>query len=265
MKILALVVSLFVAGVAFALPESAPRPGGIAIVDVGPSSGPAPEVRLDDRPVLVAEDGGRYMAVVGVPLDQEPGELILSIGENKVPVSILAHGYEEQRLTIKNKSYVTPDQSHLDRIGRERQIIDAALNRFRNVTVTDISLGPPLDGRRSSSFGLRRFFNDQPRAPHKGMDIAAPSGTPIAAPRTGLVTATGNYFFNGNTVIVDHGQGFVTMYCHLSEIAVEEGDEVVAGQLVGVVGATGRVTGPQLQFGTYRNGTAVDPAMLLSN
>ena len=171
------------------------------------------------------------------------------------------HAYAEQRLTVKNQSYVTPDQEQLDRIGRERKIIDAALNNFREVPVRRYFPRRTGRGRRSSSFGLRRFFNEQPRAPHKGMDIAAPQGTPIKAPRDGVVTATGDFFFNGNTVIVDHGQGFVTMYCHLSEIAVENGQAVATGETLGAVGATGRVTGPHLHFGTYLNGTAVDPAI----
>lgn len=255
---------LLVAGITAATDPS-PRPGGIAIVDVGPLDHPAPIVRLGDTPVLVMRHQGRWQAVVGIPLDTAPGKLVLDVGDETVAVAVEDHAYAEQRLTIKNKSHVTPDQTQLERIGRERQIIDAALGNFRDTDVDGISLRPPVSGRRSSSFGLRRFFNDQPRAPHKGMDIAAGSGTSIVTPRDGVVTATGEFFFNGNTVIVDHGQGFVTMYCHLSEIAVAEGSAVATGDKLGAVGATGRVTGPHLHFGTYLNGTAIDPAILLTN
>ena len=246
-----------------AAPQHSPRPGGVAIVDVGAATGSAPAVSYAGRPVLLMQDGERWQAVIGVPLDTEPGQVSVEVDGFALTFTINEHGYAEQRLTVSNQSYVTPDQAQLDRIGRERRIIDAALNNFRNVPVDGLSLAAPVDGPRSSSFGLRRFFNDQPRSPHKGMDIAAGTGTPILAPRAGLVTATGDYFFNGNTVILDHGQGYVTMYCHLSEIVVEEGQEVTAGESIGAVGATGRVTGPHLHFGTYLNGTAVDPAILL--
>ena len=256
--------ALLLAGLALAAPENSPRPGGIAVIDVGPADQPAPSATFGDKPVLVMRDGDRWHAVVGVPLDTEPGQLTIQLGEYPVAVSIGDHAYAEQRLTVKNESYVTPGQAQLDRIGRERKIIDGALNNFRDVPVDGIDLAAPVDGRRSSSFGLRRFFNDQPRSPHKGMDIAADSGTPIRAPRDGVVTATGDYFFNGNTVILDHGQGYVTMYCHMSEIAVEEGQRVTTGETLGAVGATGRVTGPHLHFGTYLNGTAVDPAIVLT-
>lgn len=247
---------------ALAAPEHAPRPGGVAIVDVGNADAPAPSVTFGNKPVLVMNSGDRWQAVIGVPLDTLPGLLGFRVGDADRTVEIVAHAYAEQRLTVK-KSYVSPDQAQLDRIGRERKIIDAALNNFRAVPADSIALATPVEGRRSSSFGLRRFFNEQPRSPHKGMDIAAGTGTAIAAPRAGLVTATGDYFFNGNTVILDHGQGYVTMYCHLSDIAVTEGQQVLAGETLGAVGATGRVTGPHLHFGTYLNGTAVDPAILL--
>lgn len=248
---------------ALAAPEHSPWPGGIAIVDIGPAAEPAPTVSFEDKPVLVVERNDRWQAVVGIPLDITDEQLVLHADNGSLTVDVVEHAYREQRLTVKNQSYVTPGKEQLERIARERKIIDTALGNFRTTPLSSIELAAPVDGPRSSSFGLRRFFNDQPRSPHKGMDIAAATGAPIAAPRDGIVTATGNYFFNGNTVIIDHGQGFVTMYCHLNEIAVDEGQAVASGQTIGAVGATGRVTGPHLHFGTYLNGTAVDPSLLL--
>jgi len=263
-KILLLFVALSITS-AWAAPEDSRRPGGVAIIDVGSAALAMPAVRFNDRPVLVMQDADRWKAVVGIPLDTTPGPVTVTANGIKVPVTIKEHAYAEQRLTVKNQSHVTPDQAQLDRIGRERKIIDGALNNFREVPVTGIDLEAPVDGPRSSSFGKRRFFNDQPRAPHKGMDISANQGVPIKAPLDGVVAAAGDYFFNGNTVLIDHGQGYVTMYCHLSEISAEEGQEVTAGEVIGAVGATGRVTGPHLHFGTYLNGAAVDPAIVLPN
>lgn len=247
-----------------AAPDHSPWPGGIAVIDVGPAEAPRPIVEFDEQRVLVTRSGDRWMAAVGIPLDTPTGEMSIRVNTaREVAFEVRDHAYREQRLTVKNKKYVTPDEVQLERIGRERRIIDSALGNWRDVDVDSVALAPPVDGRRSSSFGLRRFFNDQPRSPHKGMDIAAAEGTVIAAPGNGIVTATGDYFFNGKTVIIDHGQGFVTMYCHLSKIGVDEGQQLETGETIGAVGATGRVTGPHLHFGTYLNGTAVDPALLL--
>ena len=252
-------------GVATAATEAVPnRPGGIAVIDVGSADEPRPVVEYGGKPVLVFTDGGRRKAAIGLPLDLPPGTVTVSVNGDTTNVAVEPHAYREQRLTVTNQSYVTPDPAQLERIGQERKIIDAAITHYRDAELNGISLASPVAGPRSSSFGLRRFFNDQPRSPHKGMDIAAAEGTPIRAPRHGIVTATGDYFFNGNTVIVDHGQGLVTLYCHLSEIAVAEGDTVDSGDLLGAVGSTGRVTGPHLHFGVYLNGTAVDPAILLA-
>jgi murein DD-endopeptidase MepM/ murein hydrolase activator NlpD len=257
-------LGVLLASTALAAPDHSPWPGGIAVVDVGPAEAPRPIVEFDERRVLVTRNGNRWVAAVGIPLDAPTGEMAVRVNTARdIAFEIRDHAYREQRLTVKNKKYVSPDEAQLERIGRERKVIDAALGAWRDVDVDALALAAPVDGRRSSSFGLRRFFNDQPRAPHKGMDIAAPAGTGIAAPGRGVVTATGDYFFNGKTVIIDHGQGFVTMYCHLSEIGVNEGQQVETGDPIGTVGATGRVTGPHLHFGTYLNGTAVDPALLL--
>ena len=244
--------------------EASLRPGGIAIVELGSTDNPAPTVSFDGRRVMVIQRDAEWVAIVGIPLKVEPGNVTLQVGAQEKNIEVGTHAYREQRLTIKNKSQVNPDQKQLDRIFGERKIIDAALNSFRDVTIDGVSLSSPVPGPRSSSFGSRRFFNDQPRSPHSGMDIAATTGTPIIAPRSGIVAATGEYFFNGNTVIIDHGQGFVTMYCHLSKVAVEEGEAVSSGETIGLVGATGRVTGAHLHLGTYLNGAAVDPAIFLN-
>jgi murein DD-endopeptidase MepM/ murein hydrolase activator NlpD len=255
---------LLLPALAGALPDHSPWPGGIAVIDVGPAEAPRPIVEFGDRRVLVAKQGDRWAATVGIPLDTPEGASSIRVNTARdVAFEVRAHSYREQRLTVKNQSHVTPDEEQLARIGRERKVIDAALTHWRDTPVDGVALAEPVTGPRSSSFGLRRFFNDQPRSPHKGMDIAAPTGTMITTPRDGIVMATGDFFFNGNTVIIDHGQGFVTMYCHLSEIGVEKGVSVGTGDTIGAVGATGRVTGPHLHFGTYLNGTAVDPALLL--
>ncbi len=245
--------------------DEATWPGGIAFIDLGPAEGTAPTVKLEGKRVLVMRDNGRWRAAVGVPLDMPPGTTTLAIADgDQRQFTVVEHTYLEQHLTVA-PGFVSLSEENLARVGRERKIIDAALSNWRDVSLDGVNLATPVDGPRSSSFGLRRFFNDEPRSPHKGMDIAASAGTPILAPRAGVVTATGDYYFNGNTVIVDHGQGYITMYCHLSEIGVDEGQALETGDALGAVGATGRVTGAHLHFGTYLNGTAVDPALLLES
>lgn len=244
--------------------EQSLRPGGIAIIEIGSTDEVAPQAQLDNKPLLVMQRGEKWVVVAGIPLNTKPGHLLISINSAETVIDIAEHAYREQRLTVENQSFVDQNQEQLDRIWSERKIIDAVLTSFTKSQVGGLSLAAPVPGTQSSSFGYRRFFNEQPRSPHKGMDIAAPQGQAIAASRTGVIAATGNYFFNGNTVLIDHGQGFVTMYCHMSEIAVAEGQRVETGDIIGAVGATGRVTGAHLHFGTYLNGTAVDPAIFLT-
>ncbi len=253
---------LAVSNAGAALPPHAPRPGGIAVIEL-PDRPEKPNATYNDKPVLVVADGDDWMAIVGIPLKEASGNAALVVDDaQSIEFTIEAHSYREQRLNVERK-YVEPNQESLDRIFAERRVIDAALNSFSEATPSTLRFGAPVPGRQSPSFGFRRIFNDQPRSPHSGMDIAAPTGTPIRTPLAGTVAATGDYYFNGNTVIVDHGQGFVTLYCHLDRIDVSDGNMVDAGQRLGLVGATGRVTGAHLHFSTYLNGTAVDPALFL--
>jgi murein DD-endopeptidase MepM/ murein hydrolase activator NlpD len=243
--------------------EDGAWPGGIGYLELGPAEGAAPKVEYLGRRVLVMNDGGRWRAVIGVPLSAPVGKATITLeGGDTVTIPVAAHAYREQHLEVK-KSYVSLSDENKERYRRESKVIKAAKNNWRDANLDSVRLKAPVEGPRSSSFGLRRFFNGEPRSPHSGMDIAANTGTPVAAAKGGVVTGTGDYFFNGNTVFVDHGQGFVTMYCHLSEIGVEDGQVVSEGDTIGLVGATGRVTGAHLHFGTYLNGTAVDPALLL--
>ncbi len=264
------IVLCCVTSLAFAIVEQTPRPGGIAVVRVAEAnSDPAPVVMFNDKRVLVLRFENMWAAMIGIPLNQAIGmtEAMVRFSDGRhwtIGFEVKPYAYREQHLTV-SKGYVDLTGEQLNRVGKERKIIDAALTNWRDFALTELSLIEPVAGERSSSFGLKRFFNDQPRSPHKGMDVAAALGTPVVAPGDGTVTATGNYFFNGNTVIIDHGQGFVTMYCHLDQIGVEEGQQLTTGMPIGKVGATGRVSGPHLHFGTYLNGTAVDPALLLDH
>jgi murein DD-endopeptidase MepM/ murein hydrolase activator NlpD len=238
-------------------------PGGVARIDLGPASGAAPVVRYGDKRVLVATKDGRWQAIIGVNLDAKVGSASITLVDgSQRSFEVADHAYREQHLEVA-PSFVSLSEENLARVGGERKIIDAALSNWRAAELDGVGLEKPVAGSHSSSFGSRRFFNGEARSPHSGMDISANAGVPILAPRAGVVTAIGDYYFNGNTVIVDHGQGYITMYCHLSEIGVEEGQTLLVGESLGLVGATGRVTGAHLHFGTYINGNAVDAALLL--
>jgi len=260
------------ASTASAEPPHSPRPGGVAVIrlNVADASGAAaPAVTFNEKPAMVIQHDDEWLAIVGIPLEQEVGNAFISISRGTDrdvmrEFEVLDHQYREQRLSV-NRKYVDLNQEQLQRVIAERKIIDAALGSWRDDAPDTLALDAPVAGPRSSSFGLRRFFNDQPRSPHKGMDIAATLGTPIVAPAAGIIATTGDFYFNGNTVIIDHGQGFVTLFCHLDKVEVENGQQVLSGMRIGAVGASGRVTGAHLHFATYLSGTAVDPALFLSS
>jgi murein DD-endopeptidase MepM/ murein hydrolase activator NlpD len=252
-------------GLVLALPREAAVPGGIVILPLAPAATSKPSAEFNNKPVLVVADKGLWQAVIGIPLDARPGNHTLVVTQNRKQKSLIFpikdKQYPTQRITIKDKRKVNPNQYDMTRINRETRQIDQALQHWTNQDEVQTHFVWPVDGRVSGLFGRRRVFNGEPRKPHSGMDIAVPAGTPIQAPAAGIIRGTGDYFFNGNTVFIDHGQGLVTMFCHLSRIDVKDGDRVKQGEIIGLVGATGRVTGPHLHFGVSLNDERVEPRL----
>jgi murein DD-endopeptidase MepM/ murein hydrolase activator NlpD len=248
------------------LPMESRVPGGIALVPV-PGGDTAPTVIFNAYRVAVVRKGDQWIAVVGIPLAEGVGERKLKVstpsGTTDVPFRIAEKSYRTQKLTIKNQRQVDPNPDDLKRISEETKRSDAALSKFTATASPTLQLMSPVDGLRSDSYGSRRVFNGKPRNPHSGMDIAAAKGTPIRSPAAGTVVEAGDFFFNGNTLYIDHGDGLVTMYCHLDTITAKVGDRVAAGTPIGTVGATGRVTGPHLHWGVALNRAMVDPALFL--
>jgi len=249
------------------LPQENSVPGGVKIIRLD-SAGPAmPYVDADGYRALVVQDGSSWVAVVGIPLSAP-------LGLRKVIVH-QPNGRQEIEFTVRDKHYVTqtltvaPGQVNLSaadlaRVTGEKIRIDHALEQWSDSAPESLRLTQPVPGPRSSSFGSRRIFNGESRNPHGGMDIAAASGTPVRIPIAGTVIDTGKFFFNGNTVFVDHGRGLISMYCHLSAIDVVPGQHLEAGTRIGAVGMTGRATGPHLHWGLNLNRAWVDPELFLA-
>ena len=241
-----------------------PVPGGVAVVDLGDAA-QRPAARYRDRPVLVLrEDGRRWIAVVGLPLTVKAGREQLQLDDGSTrSFAVAARHYREQRITLKNQQQVTPNAANLARIERELAVQNDAYRQFSARQPSNLLFDRPVNGPLSSPFGLRRFFNGEERNPHSGLDFAVPAGTPVKAPAAGRVILVGDYFFNGKTVFVDHGQGLISMFCHLSQIGVKVGDELARGAVLGKVGATGRATGPHLHWNVSLNDARIDPAIFI--
>ena len=249
-----------------AWPQTRPAPGGVAPVALG-ASPERPAASLAGVPVMVVGTPAGWTALVGVALAAAPGDAQLQVQRGTAAAVALAfrvqpHRYAEQRLTVA-PGQVDLTADNLARYQRERSHQAGLIALFSEPVPAALRMQAPVVGPRSSSFGLRRFFTGQPRSPHSGMDIAAPSGTPVVAPLAGRVIDIGDYFFNGHTVWIDHGAGLLSMLCHLSRTDVQVGDALQAGDAVGAVGATGRVTGPHLHWSISLNRAMVDPALFL--
>jgi murein DD-endopeptidase MepM/ murein hydrolase activator NlpD len=263
---------LFWAGPALAfsytLPQESAVPGGIKILRLDTHGSAMPYVEVEGHRALVVQDATGWIAVIGIPLSAPlaPTVVVVRSGgaRQELEFSISDKHYASQSLKVA-PGQVNLSRADLERVNREKLIIDRDLSRWSDDQPETLRMEQPVPGVRSSSFGMRRIFNGESRNPHSGMDIAAPIGTPVKAPLAGTVIDTGDYFFNGNTVFVDHGRGVISMYCHLSAIEVQPGERVAAGTTLGAVGKTGRATGPHLHWGLILNRAWVDPELFVSD
>lgn len=252
--------------VATAKPVADPVPGGIALIKLETEQLNS-HASFNNKTLAKITDHGSTYLLVGIPLSTPPGNHTVSIknasGEiQSVVFTVQPKTYKAQYLTIKNKRKVNPYKNDMPRILSEKKRKTAAKKHWSEHAVASDFL-VPVDGRISSIFGLRRFFNEQARRPHSGLDIAAPQGTPVKAVAAGKVIESGNFFFSGNMIYLDHGQGLLSLYAHLHEIRVTPGQQVNAGDIIGTVGETGRVTGPHLHLSVIANQTTVDPLLFL--
>jgi murein DD-endopeptidase MepM/ murein hydrolase activator NlpD len=261
--------------IAFALPAVAqglvlPResrvPGGVALIAVGDAATARPTVTRNGANVWVAQRGKSWAAVVGIALSSEPGEHSVDVTRSGMTTTesftVKPKRYPVQKLTL-NKAMVDPPVEVMARIERESAHLKTKRSTWRETDATTAAFDLPAKGPLSSRFGVARVLNGQPRSPHAGLDVAVGTGTSVNAPADGIVIDTGDYYFCGKGVMMDHGNGLLTLYCHLSEFAVSVGDAVRRGQRIALSGGTGRSTAPHLHWTVYLNGVAVEPELFL--
>ncbi|WP_447973312.1 M23 family metallopeptidase [Nitrospira sp. Kam-Ns4a] len=246
-------------------------------VETGPAEARSPEItgrflgrEIPFFPASAREKPGGYVGLLGIDLEDAPGTHELAVAVKTAEgtrtlsynVLVIKERYPVQRLTLP-KDKVDLDQDSLVRVKAEQQQVRTVLDQISRERFWRGPFIEPVHGPVAGSFGQARIINGQPRTPHNGEDIAAPLGAEVVATNDGVVRLTVDHFFSGKGVYLDHGLGLYSMYFHLSEIAVREGEPVKRGQVIGRVGASGRVSGPHLHWAVRVNGARVDPYALL--
>jgi murein DD-endopeptidase MepM/ murein hydrolase activator NlpD len=265
---LLLAPAFLLAGPALPAPASAvAAPGRIARIRLG-SAGQPPRAQLDGRRLLVRYERGEWVALAGIPLSAKAASTLpveVAYGDGRLEtrrVIVVDRKYPTQYLSVRADQADLPAEQ-VSLYEQEREHLVQVLRTFTEPGPASLAMLQPVAGRRSGTFGLRRVINGVARSPHGGLDIAAPEGSPVAAAAAGRVADAAEYLFLGRTIVLDHGQGLLSLYAHLSAIDAAAGKPVAAGATIGKVGATGRATGPHLHFSVYLNAAAVDPALFL--
>jgi murein DD-endopeptidase MepM/ murein hydrolase activator NlpD len=250
------------------LPRESRVPGGVALVPVARADEPKPVVTRDGASVWTVKRGASWISVVGLPLSTTPGEHSVSVTRNaeaqSVAFTVADKRYPVQHVTLKDNAMVEPPPEVIARIESESAHLKTVRSKWREDAATNASFTLPAKGRLSGRFGGSRVLNGKPRAPHAGLDVAIGTGTPVLSPSDGVVLDIGEYYFCGKAIFIDHGNGLLSLFCHLSEHTAKVGDSVRKGQAVARSGATGRASGPHLHWSVYLNGVSVEPELFVT-
>jgi murein DD-endopeptidase MepM/ murein hydrolase activator NlpD len=255
-------------------PSRAPQGSVVEVAAASPGSPLASAVLVDGETRIALErlDGGRRFAgLLGVDFEAPPGDRSLVLEgvdasgaaiTATATLRVVSRAFAVSKLSVDPK-FVEPPPEEKERIERDREAFRRAFASPLPSRLWEGRFTFPAEALSQKNFGAKRVYNGQTRSRHAGLDLSAPAGAPVAAPGAGVVVLTGDFYFAGGGVVLDHGGGLMTMYFHLSRIDVKEGDRVLPGQRIGAVGATGRVTGPHLHWAARLGGARVDPAALL--
>lgn len=261
-------LSISLLSYASAFPRNSLKPGGLAVISITPSHTSRPSVSYNSNPVALVKGKQNWLAIIGISLKAKLGthNVIIKQETGKKWIkkfTVKPFKYKTQRLTIRNKNKVNPNKKSSRRIEQEFSLKQKLRKTF-SISEPHFNFIKPVSGRDSGRFGLRRILNKQKRNPHSGMDIAAASGKRVKAAEAGHVLFTGDLFFTGKVIYLDHGNGLLSLYAHLSKIDVKQGQKVKRGDPIAKVGSTGRATGAHLHWSVYLNGNAIDPALFIN-
>jgi murein DD-endopeptidase MepM/ murein hydrolase activator NlpD len=231
------------------------------------------QMRFQDKkiPMIKTENFHKFIGFIGLDLDLKPGNFTLTLtllnedGEQqskKEQIIILPKEFPVKKLWVDEK-FVTPPEDSLERIKRESELLSAVYGMYTPMWMGVGEFIVPSEGEMAPNFGERRIFNNQPRSPHSGIDISSPFGADVKASNFGSVVVANDLYYSGKTVVIDHGLGVFSSYCHFSKINVHIGDQVSKGDVIGKIGATGRVTGPHLHWAFKVSGSRVNPLSIL--
>jgi murein DD-endopeptidase MepM/ murein hydrolase activator NlpD len=262
-------IFLFIVTLSFAieLPPHSPHLGGVAVLKLNENDkSKKPIATYDNKQVATIYKDNSWYVVAGISLAEKSKNINIDIkyqnGKNETKnIKLKPIKYKEQYITLKTNKHVSLSKKNLDRHYKEKAEVKKILTSHSNGRLTELKIKNPVGSKPRGDFGKRRFFNNQPRKPHSGIDLSGKLGDKVYATLDGTVVMAKELFFSGNVIYIDHSNGVISMYAHLDSFDVKVGDRVKKGDLIGRVGKTGRVTGPHLHFGFALNGNMVNPEL----